>query len=120
LIQQVCLSSIERRVFCNDYFESCSKFAEVLKMLKVSGLPIEITKSGLDGLFSRYGEIQITENSVVIKIENDQSIAYVELDKNENAAREALDGKLWLDKFFLRVDKYRGDGNLILQPGSKP
>lgn len=95
-------------------------------MLKVAGLPIEITKSGLDDLFSPYGKIQITENSVVIKIENDQSIAYVELDKNENTARKALDGKLWLGKFFLRVDKYRGDGILILQPesskgtGSKP
>ncbi|BAZ08588.1 RNP-1 like RNA-binding protein [Calothrix sp. NIES-4071] len=87
-------------------------------MLEVAGLPIQITKSDLDELFLPYGKIQITKNSIVIKIENTQSIAYVELDKNENAAREQLDRKLWRGQ-SLRVDQHRGDGLLVGQPESR-
>lgn len=87
-------------------------------MLEVAGLPIQITKSDLDELFLPYGEIQITKNSILIKIENNQSIAYIELDKNESTAREELDRKLWRGQ-SLSVDQHRGDGILFTQPRSR-
>lgn len=83
-------------------------------MLEVAGLPIETTKSDLDELFSDYGEIQ----AFIIKVENNQGIAYVELDKNESTAREELDRKVWRGQ-SLSVDQHRGDGILRTQPRSR-
>lgn len=59
-------------------------------MIKVSGLPVNITKSDLDEVFKNYGIIQITINSLILKIEKDESWAFLELDKNEQNAIEQL------------------------------
>ncbi|BAY94456.1 MULTISPECIES: RNA recognition motif domain-containing protein [unclassified Tolypothrix] len=90
-------------------------------MFKVSGLPVQITKSDLEELFSPYGKIQITETSIVIKIEKDESIAFVALDKEENekAAINKLDKTQWRNKYILYLDPIRGDDIKIGQPQSK-
>ncbi|MEA5541489.1 RNA-binding protein [Limnoraphis robusta Tam1] len=60
-------------------------------MIKVSGLPVNITKSDLDELFEEYGIIQITKNSLILKIEKDETWAFLELlDENEQIAIEEL------------------------------
>ena len=79
-------------------------------MIKVSGLPVNITKSDLDELFSSYGTIQITKKSVSIKIEQTESIAHLELDKNEQLAIQELDRTKWRDKYILYLDSIRGNG----------
>ncbi|MBW4635678.1 MAG: RNA-binding protein [Iphinoe sp. HA4291-MV1] len=86
-------------------------------MFKVSGLPIQITKSDLDELFSSYGEIQITKNSIIIKVEKDDSFAFVQLDKNEERAIRELDRTRWRGS-ILHLDPIRGEGPLLGQPGS--
>ncbi|MEG4197279.1 hypothetical protein [Microcoleus sp. Pol12A5] len=86
-------------------------------IIKVSGLPVNITKSDLDELFSPYGTIQITEKSVLIKIEQTESIAHLELDKNEQLAIQALDQTKWRDKYILYLDSIRGNGTKITQRG---
>ncbi|MEG3931801.1 MULTISPECIES: hypothetical protein [unclassified Microcoleus] len=83
-------------------------------MIKVSGLPVNITKSDLDELFFAYGTIQITKNSVIIKIKQTESIAHLELDKNEPLAIEELDRRKWRD-YILYLDPIRGDGILPSQ-----
>ena len=61
-------------------------------MIKVSSLPVQVTKADLDKLFSKYGTIQITEESVIIEIGETESTAYVKLDKNESdAIKEQLE-----------------------------
>lgn len=87
-------------------------------MLKVAGLPIQITKSDLDELFSPYGKIQITETSIIIQIKKDESIAFVQLDNNEEAAIRELDRTRWRDKYILHLDPIRGDDIYFGQPGS--
>ncbi len=78
-------------------------------MIKVSGLPVNITKSDLDELFSPYGKIQITRQSITIKIGNRNSYALVELeqDEDEKDAIE-LDGRKWREKYILYVERIRG------------
>lgn len=80
-------------------------------MIKVSGLPVNITKSDLDELFLPYGTIK----SVVIKNQQTESIAHVELDKNEQLAIQALDRTKWRDK-TLHLDSSRGNGT---KPGQR-
>ncbi|EGK90295.1 hypothetical protein D0A34_14175 [Microcoleus vaginatus PCC 9802] len=86
-------------------------------MIKVSGLPVNITKCDLDELFSPYGTIQITENSVVLKIQQIESIAHLELDKNEQLAIQELNNTKWRDKYTLLVAPIRRDELEIRQPG---
>ncbi|MEG3924305.1 hypothetical protein [Microcoleus sp. T3_D1] len=85
-------------------------------MIKVSGLPVNVTKSDLDELFSPYGTIQITKNSVLIKIEKTESIAHLELDKNEQLAIQELNNTKWRD-YILYLDPIREDELEIGQPG---
>ena len=85
-------------------------------MIKVSGLPVNITKSDLDELFLPYGTIQITENSVLIKIKETESIAHLELDKNQELAIQKLDRRKWRDN-ILYLDSIRGDELELCQPG---
>jgi len=85
-------------------------------MIKVSGLPVNITKYDLDELFSPYGTIKITENSVLIKINETEIIAYLELDKNQELAIQKLDRKKWGDN-ILYLDSIRGDELEFSQPG---
>ncbi|MCC5617842.1 RNA-binding protein [Nostoc sp. CHAB 5836] len=75
-------------------------------MLKVSNLPVSTTKSDLEKLFSDYGKIQI----IGIDIENDESIAYVQLDNDEDEkdAIEKLDKSEWRGK-YIYVDTFRGE-----------
>ena len=84
-------------------------------MIKVSGLPAQITKSDLDELFLPYGKIKITRQSITIKIGDNQSSALVELDKNEELAIE-LDEKKWRDKYILYVEIIRGKDIDLDQP----
>ncbi|MEA5518873.1 RNA-binding protein [Limnoraphis robusta] len=92
---------------------------QALKMIEVIGLPVNITKSDLDELFSPYGTILINDEfSVIIKIRKDQSIAYVQLDNDdvEQLVIEALNKEEW-GGYILYVDKYRGGGGIrIGQP----
>jgi hypothetical protein len=85
-------------------------------MIKVSGLPVNITKSDLDELFLPYGTIQITENSVLINIKETESIAHLELDKNQELAIQKLDRRKWRDN-ILYLDSIRGDELEFSQPG---
>lgn len=87
-------------------------------MFKVSGLPVQITKSDLYELFSPYGEIQITKNSIIIQIGKDDSFAFVELDKNEELAIDKLDRTRWHGS-ILHLDPIRGSGELLGQVGSR-
>ncbi|MEA5500681.1 RNA-binding protein [Limnoraphis robusta] len=59
-------------------------------MIKVSGLPVNITKSDLDELFKIYGIIQINKTSLILKIEKDETWAFLELNENEQIAIEEL------------------------------
>ena len=77
-------------------------------MIKISGLPVQITKADLDEIFAPYGKIRITEDSILIKIGENRSTAYVELDQNEQRAIEELSGKRWADS-ELYLDYIRGD-----------
>jgi len=86
-------------------------------MIKVSGLPVNITKSDLDELFFAYGTIQTTEISVIIKIKQTESIAHLELDKNELLAIQELHKTKWRDKHILYVTPIGGDEPEIGQPG---
>jgi RNA recognition motif-containing protein len=81
-------------------------------MIKVRGLPVNITKSDLDELFSPYGTIQITEISVIIKIKQSESFAELELDKNEELAIQKLNKTKWRDKYILYLNSIRGSGIL--------
>ncbi|MEG4484991.1 hypothetical protein [Microcoleus sp. D2_18a_B4] len=81
-------------------------------MIKVSGLPVNITKSDLDELFFAYGTIQITKNSVIIKIKQSESIAELELDKNELLAIQELHKTKWRDQYILYLASIRGSGIL--------
>jgi RNA recognition motif-containing protein len=83
--------------------------------LKILGLPVNITKSDLDDLFAPYGTILITGISILIKIQEDQSIAYVELDKNQSMAKDELNETQW-HGYFLKVDEYRAEGVRFPQP----
>jgi hypothetical protein len=87
-------------------------------MFKVSGLPVQITKSDLDELFLPYGKIIITKHSLTIKIEKDESIAFVELDKNEQDAIKQLDRTRWREQYILHLDPLRGDPGQVGDPGS--
>lgn len=87
-------------------------------IIKVSGLPVNVTKSDLDELFLDYSPIKITENYVRIKIGDTESTAYLEIEKEEEEERaiQELDRRKWRDK-ILYVDSIRGDGVLGHQPG---
>lgn len=86
-------------------------------MIKVSGLPVNITKSDLDELFLAYGTIQITEISVIIKIKQTESIAHLELDQNEQLAIDELNETKWRNQYILYLDPIRGDKLEFGQPG---
>jgi len=81
-------------------------------MLKVSGLPIRITKSELDELFSPYGTIQVAEDSPVIEVKGSESIAYISLDQNESEAIQALSNTVWRGTNLLYLDPIRGERRL--------
>lgn len=86
-------------------------------MLKVSGLPVDITKSELDELFSPYGVID--PSTFRLDFEEGRRIAYVELANNENAASKGLDGKLFREQYILSVvEGIWGNGIVFPQPGS--
>lgn len=85
-------------------------------MIKISGLPVNITKSDLDELFLPYGTIIY----VSIKNEPTESIARLELelDKNEEDAMKELNNTLWRDQYILYLDPIRGNGGTERdQPG---
>jgi RNA recognition motif-containing protein len=86
-------------------------------IIKVSGLPVNVTKSDLDELFSDYSPIKITENSVLIKIGDTESTAYLELEEDEEGAIKDLDRIKWRDN-ILYLDSLRGEELKIGQPGS--
>ncbi|MFB2897638.1 hypothetical protein ACE1CI_32370 [Aerosakkonemataceae cyanobacterium BLCC-F50] len=76
-------------------------------MIKVSGLPVDITESELHKLFENYGTIQ----SVTIERKSDESVAYVKLDKDENEklAVEKLNETLFRDQYVLYLDLVRAE-----------
>jgi RNA recognition motif-containing protein len=88
-------------------------------MFKVNGLPTQITKSDLEELFSPYGEIQITETSIIVQIKEKESIAFLQLNNPENEQRaiKALDRTRWRDK-ILHLEDNRGTGISFGQPTS--
>ncbi len=81
-------------------------------MIKVSGLPIQVTKSELDELFSPYGAILVTEDSPSIEMQGSESIAYVSLDQNESKAIRELSNTVWLGTNLLYLDPIRGERRL--------
>ncbi len=75
-------------------------------MLRVSGLPVDVTKSELDELFSPYGKITLLK-----EIERDKStaIAKVKLDDNVDAAANELNGKPFRGQCHLTVEAHPDD-----------
>lgn len=87
-------------------------------MIKVSGLPIQVTKSDLDELFSPYGTIRTADDAVVIEVRDSESTAYVNLEQNESLAVRELSNQIWRDRYLLSLDFMRGDELVIGMRGS--
>jgi hypothetical protein len=51
-------------------------------MIIIKGLPLEITESDLDELFSKYGKIQKYEIQVSVQLDKNEELAVEELNKN--------------------------------------
>ncbi len=72
-------------------------------MLRVSGLPVDITKSELDKLFSPYGKITLLTE---IKRDKSAAIAEVKLDGDVYAAANQLNGKPFRGQCHLTVEAH--------------
>lgn len=72
-------------------------------MLRVSGLPVDITKSELDKLFSPYGTITLLGP---IRTEKSAAIAEVKLHGNVSAAAKELDGKPFRGQCHLTIEAH--------------
>jgi hypothetical protein len=69
-------------------------------MLRVSGLPVDVTKSELDKLFLPYGKIHLLTE---IKRDKSAAIAEVKLEGNVSAAADELNGKPFRGQCHLTV-----------------
>ena len=86
-------------------------------MIKVTGLPAQVTKADLEEIFSLYGTIQA--DSVSIEVGESDSTAYLALDKNEPKAIAELRNTTWRDNHVLYLAFDRGDGVVRGQSGDR-